>query len=80
MYYSAEHGYFEISVEIHTMGLPWNLYTWYLTLNTAHVLRRKAIVQSLLNEFSKVNRDSDESHLTEHCLPLMFDIFRDSKV
>lgn len=63
------------------VGLPWTMYTWYMTLSTAHIMQRKPIVQSLLRDFNSISRaDNDTCILTDSCLPLLFDIFRESKV
>ena len=51
-----------------------------MSLNTAHVTRRKAVVQSLLRDFTSIeNTDNTGPHM-QCCLSLMFEIFRDSKV
>lgn len=61
-------------------GIPWSLYTWYRTLNTAYRSQRKALIQSLLHDFHTVYKRETTPLLVQQCLPLMFEIFRESKV
>ncbi|KAF6028325.1 hypothetical protein EB796_013376 [Bugula neritina] len=79
LYHAAENGYLDMALEIHGAGLPWTIYTWYMTLSAAHITHRKPIAQSLLKEFNTINLVDNMKLFTECCLPLMFDIFRESK-
>lgn len=61
-------------------GIQWTVHTWCQSVYTAHATRRKAIVQCLLKDFNCVRYDDNKTEFLEECLPLLFDIFRHSKV
>ncbi|XP_067946441.1 ankyrin repeat and BTB/POZ domain-containing protein 2-like isoform X2 [Watersipora subatra] len=76
---AAENGFLDLTLEIRATGLPWTLRIWSLTLNIAHATQRKAVVQSLLRDFTAIDYSKDIVQLCSSCLPLMFDIFKASK-
>lgn len=51
-----------------------------MSLQTAYLTHRKPIIQSLLNEFHSVEYHSNPDLLIDYILPLMLDIFKESKV
>jgi ankyrin repeat/BTB/POZ domain-containing protein 2 len=82
MYQSAENGHLEITLDLRNLGVPWTLHCWINALATAHDLRCEPIVDQLLQDFLQIlpNEDFSQGHFVEDCLPLLFTIFRNSKV
>ncbi|XP_067906323.1 ankyrin repeat and BTB/POZ domain-containing protein 3-B isoform X2 [Heterodontus francisci] len=79
MYHSSEHGYVDITMDIRGFGVPWNLHSWFLSLDTAFLQRRRLIIQCLLKEFSTIKEEEYSEQLLLQGLPLMFQILRASK-
>ena len=82
MYQSAENGHLEITLDLRNLGVPWTLHCWVNALATAHDLRCEPVVDQLLQDFLQIlpNEDFSQGHFVEDCLPLLFSIFRNSKV
>ena len=80
MYHSCEHNYLDISMELRSLGVSWTLHCWVMTLNTAVQLHRKAVVQCLLRDFGSIKIEEYDDEFVDEGLPLMFDIFKHSKV
>ncbi|XP_074647507.1 ankyrin repeat and BTB/POZ domain-containing protein 2-like [Tubulanus polymorphus] len=78
LYYSSENGHIDIALELRGLGLPWTFYTWTQCLHTAATMRRRAIVQCLIKDFTSIREEYAENFYAE-TIPLMFDIFKKSK-
>uniref|UniRef100_F7CJF4 Ankyrin repeat and BTB/POZ domain-containing protein 2 n=1 Tax=Ornithorhynchus anatinus TaxID=9258 RepID=F7CJF4_ORNAN len=79
MYYSAEHGYVDITMELRVLGIPWKLHVWIESLRTSFCQSRYSVVQSLLREFSTIKEEDYNEELVNDGLQLMFDILKTSK-
>uniref|UniRef100_A0A915HRT6 BTB domain-containing protein n=1 Tax=Romanomermis culicivorax TaxID=13658 RepID=A0A915HRT6_ROMCU len=79
IYQAAEQGHVDVVMDLRSLGVPWNLHVWSQTLFAGHEMRRKALVQLLLNDFSKYKLDELTDDFVEECLPLLFDILKRSK-
>ncbi|XP_072475290.1 ankyrin repeat and BTB/POZ domain-containing protein 2 [Notamacropus eugenii] len=79
MYYSAEHGYVDITMELRTLGVPWKLHVWIESLRTSFSQSRYSVVQSLLREFGTIREEDYNEELVTEGLQLMFDILKTSK-
>ncbi|XP_041072428.1 ankyrin repeat and BTB/POZ domain-containing protein BTBD11-B isoform X2 [Carcharodon carcharias] len=79
IYHSSEHGYVDITMDIRGFGVPWNLHSWLLSLNTAFLQHRRLVIQCLLKEFSTIKEEDYSDQLLLQGLPLMFQILRASK-
>ncbi|KAI4537328.1 hypothetical protein MG293_012191 [Ovis ammon polii] len=79
MYYSAEHGYVDITMELRALGVPWKLHVWIEALRTSFSQSRYSVVQSLLRDFSSIKEEEYNEELVTEGLPLMFDILKTSK-
>ncbi|XP_074086558.1 ankyrin repeat and BTB/POZ domain-containing protein 2 [Macrotis lagotis] len=79
MYYSAEHGYVDITMELRTLGVPWKLHVWIESLRTSFSQSRYSVVQSLLREFGTIKEEDYNEELVTEGLQLMFDILKTSK-
>ncbi|EQB79154.1 ankyrin repeat and BTB/POZ domain-containing protein 2 [Camelus ferus] len=79
MYYSAEHGYVDITMELRALGVPWKLHIWIESLRTSFSQSRYSVVQSLLRDFSSVKEEEYNEELVTEGLQLMFDILKTSK-
>uniref|UniRef100_A0A8C7DVT0 Ankyrin repeat and BTB/POZ domain-containing protein 2 n=1 Tax=Naja naja TaxID=35670 RepID=A0A8C7DVT0_NAJNA len=80
MYYSAEHGYVDITMELRVLGIPWKLHVWIESLRTTFYQSRYSVVQNLLREFVTIKEEEYNEELVTDGLKLMFEILRTSKV
>ncbi|XP_030844958.1 ankyrin repeat and BTB/POZ domain-containing protein BTBD11 [Strongylocentrotus purpuratus] len=79
MYHSCEHNYLDIAMELRSLGVPWTFHCWLETLRTAKYFHRLAIIQCLFRDFGSIPIEEDYEELIRDGLPLMFEIFRQSK-
>ncbi|KAL7992279.1 hypothetical protein Chor_016535 [Crotalus horridus] len=79
MYYSAEHGYVDITMELRVLGIPWKLHVWIESLRTTFYQSRYSLVQNLLREFVTIKEEEYNEELVTDGLKLMFEILRTSK-
>lgn len=70
----------DITIELRSLGVPWTLHCWMHALAAAHELRLDAVIDQLLQDFLQVCPDDYSSQFVTECLPLLFNIFRYSKV
>lgn len=80
MYHSAENNNLDITVEIRSLGVSWTLHCWMHSLGSAHEARLDCVIDQLLQDFLQVCPDDYSSQFVQECLPLLFNIFRYSKV
>lgn len=67
-------------MELRGLGVGWTLHCWMHTLSTAHEMRLDSIIDQLLQDFLQVCPDDYSTQFVQECLPLLFNIFRYSKV
>ncbi|XP_072915950.1 ankyrin repeat and BTB/POZ domain-containing protein 3-like [Hemitrygon akajei] len=79
LYYSAEHGFLDISLDCRSLGVPWRLHSWFLSLETAFLQRRRPVIQCLLREFGSIKEEEGDEELLLQGLPLLFNILKASK-
>ncbi|NXD09515.1 ABTB2 protein, partial [Nothocercus nigrocapillus] len=79
MYYSAEHGYVDITMELRSLGVPWKLHVWIESLRTTFYQSRYSVVQTLLREFVTIKEEDYNEELVNDGLQLMFEILKTSK-
>lgn len=70
----------EMTLDLRNLGVPWTLHCWMHTLATAHEHRLESIIDQLLQDFLQVWPDDYSAQFVDECLPLLFTIFRYSKV
>ncbi|XP_078111953.1 ankyrin repeat and BTB/POZ domain-containing protein 2-like [Sander vitreus] len=78
-YYSAEHGYLDVTMEIRDMGVPWRLHIWLESLHRAQQLCRDRVTVSLLTEFPSIGTEDYSPELLSTGIPFMFSMLEASK-
>jgi ankyrin repeat/BTB/POZ domain-containing protein 2 len=81
MYHSAENAHLDITLDLRNLGVPWTLHCWMHTLATAHEHSLENVIDQLLQDFLQVwGPDDYSTQFVDECLPIIFNIFRYSKV
>uniref|UniRef100_A0A3P9H1E9 Ankyrin repeat and BTB (POZ) domain containing 2a n=1 Tax=Oryzias latipes TaxID=8090 RepID=A0A3P9H1E9_ORYLA len=78
-YYSAEHGYLDVTMELREMGVAWRLHTWLESLLRAQQLCRREVTLHLLSEFPSIRTEDYGPELLSTAIPLMFGMMETSK-
>ncbi|KAM7424751.1 hypothetical protein PAMA_000891 [Pampus argenteus] len=78
-YYSAEHGYLDVTMELRDMGVPWRLHIWLQCLHRAQQLSRDEVTVRLLTEFPSIRTEDYSPELLSTGVPLMFSMLETSK-
>jgi len=70
----------DITMELRGLKVGWTLHCWMHSLATAHEMRLDSVIDQLLQDFLQVCPDDYSTQFVQECLPLLFNIFRYSKV
>lgn len=80
MYHSSESGHLDITLDLRQLGVTWTLHCWMTSLSTATDLHLDSVMDNLLQDFLSAWPDDYSSQIVDECLPLLFNIFRYTKV
>jgi len=69
-----------MTLDMRNLGVSWTLHCWMHTLALADDLRLEHMIDQLLQDFLQVWPDDCSTQFVDECLPLLFSIFRYSKV
>ncbi|KAK5873595.1 hypothetical protein PBY51_018623 [Eleginops maclovinus] len=78
-YYSAEHGYLDVTLELREMGVPWRLHTWLQSVLRAQQLSRVRVLQILLSDFSSIRTEDFTPELLTAGVPHLVHLMETSK-
>ncbi|KAK5622024.1 hypothetical protein CRENBAI_012151 [Crenichthys baileyi] len=71
-YYSAEHGFLDVTMELREMGVRWKLHTWLESLRRAQELGRYEVTLCLLSDFPSIRMEDYSTELLSAGVPFMF--------
>lgn len=80
MYHSSESGHLDLTLDLRQLGVTWTLHCWMTSLSTATDLHLDSVMDNLLQDFLSAWPDDYSSQFVDECLPLLFNIFRYTKV
>ncbi|KAM4743641.1 ankyrin repeat and BTB/POZ domain-containing protein 2-like [Anableps anableps] len=78
-YYSAEHGYLDVTMELREMGVRWRLHTWLESLRRAQQLGRSQVAVCLLADFPSIGPEDYGPELLSAGIPLAFRMLETSR-
>uniref|UniRef100_A0A146V9B6 Ankyrin repeat and BTB domain containing 2 n=1 Tax=Fundulus heteroclitus TaxID=8078 RepID=A0A146V9B6_FUNHE len=78
-YYSAEHGYLDVTMELREMGVRWRLHTWLDSLRRAQQLGRYEVTLCLLSDFPSIRTEDYSPELLSAGIPLLFGMLETSR-
>ncbi|KAI4831093.1 hypothetical protein KUCAC02_002690, partial [Chaenocephalus aceratus] len=78
-FYSAEHGYLDVTLELREMGVPWRLHSWLQSLLRAQQLGRVRVLQILLSDFCSIRTEDFSPELLAAAVPDMVRLMESSK-
>lgn len=70
----------DITMELRGLRVGWTLHCWMHSLSIAHEMHIDSVIDQLLQDFLQVCPDDYSTQFVQECLPLLFNIFRYSKV
>jgi len=77
MYHSCEHGWLDITMELRSLGVPWNIHCWSQTVGHAYEKAQKSFLRCLLRDFQSMSADEYTNDFCDDGLVILFNIFKE---
>ncbi|XP_068761197.1 ankyrin repeat and BTB/POZ domain-containing protein 2-like isoform X2 [Montipora capricornis] len=77
LYHSCEHGYLDITMELRSLGVPWNIHCWSRTVGHAYETGQKSFLRSLLSDFQSMSADEYTKDFCDDGVVILFNIFKE---
>ncbi|CAH3147206.1 unnamed protein product [Porites lobata] len=77
MYHSCEHGCLDITMELRSLGVPWNIHCWSQTVGHAYEKAQKSFLRCLLRDFQSMSADEYTNDFCDDGLVILFNIFKE---
>uniref|UniRef100_A0A3B3ZU30 ABTB2/3 histone-like domain-containing protein n=1 Tax=Periophthalmus magnuspinnatus TaxID=409849 RepID=A0A3B3ZU30_9GOBI len=78
-YYSAEHGYLDVTLDIRDMGVPWSVHSWLQSVLRAHDQGRDRVVLALLQDFGSISSENYSPEFRLTGVSALFNLLHNTK-
>ncbi|KAE9549220.1 hypothetical protein FO519_007560 [Halicephalobus sp. NKZ332] len=76
IYYAVEASRSDIAMDLRKLGVPWNIYTWTRSLQTAYDAGDRPTMMSILHDFNTRLSDELSIEVVDDTIVILFDIIR----
>uniref|UniRef100_A0AC34PUU9 BTB domain-containing protein n=1 Tax=Panagrolaimus sp. JU765 TaxID=591449 RepID=A0AC34PUU9_9BILA len=76
LYYAVETRRLDITMDLRKLGVPWNIYLWTRTLQTARENANHSIIWKILQDFNTRLSDELSADIVNQTIAIIFDVIR----